>query len=53
MVKAIVLSFFIDKITHIPYSEGRIIELTEERFKELNDKLIVDLAPDQKKKKKP
>ena len=56
MIKAIVLRFFIDKITHIPYDEGRVIELNEERFQELSDKSIVDFAPEedtkQKKKKK-
>lgn len=51
MIKAIVLKLFIDKITRIPYSEGRVIELSENRFEELSEKGFVDFAPEKKKKK--
>lgn len=54
-MKAIVLKLFIDKATNIPYSEGRVIDVTENRFQELSDKGLVDFAPDDtvtKKKKK-
>lgn len=51
-MQAIVIKWFIDKETMIPYSEGRLLDLSEERFQELAAKGVIDFAPDPKGSKK-